>query len=597
MKNNNKNLITLFIVILCFITTLISVGFSALNQNLNVSGDVDYEEDDKVLYNVFKRAADMETYAKEYTGDHRDSFTEEPTKSIYFWYPKNQTYINSISNKMNVIFGDFCWQMFRTTDTGGVKLLYTGIYSGGKCNLTYQIGLSRFNANSSSPADVGYMYNTRYAYNSKLLTYTSVFTQKTMTSSSNYYYGTGVTYSDGKYTLTGTTQNTWENTYSSSKGLYTCRSTTNTPCSTVYYIAGGISTYMVGFEMTNGKLLNYYNTNLVFGTNYTENNGTYTLTNTTTIPREDWYNNYSTYKNYYTCGDDSTTCTDLKYIVQTNSYYYYSLSLSNNYIYAKDFTYDSGTNTYTLSSDRYQSWNMTDTDITNLATHHYTCFNQTGSCQTLSYVYYARVPSEYVSYIFYINLTGGKSVEDAVNEMLYDDNVNTTDSVIKAYIDNWYLNNMTSYTSYLEDTIFCYNRSQLNSSENGWNPDGGSISTSITFDNNSLSCTNDTDKFSVSNNKAKLTYPVGLASYIELYSYFGIRLFGMATLYDTCLGSPAYFSEMSASVNYANSAGGYGSYQVKTTYAVRPVVSLKPGTEYESGTGSKDDPYVVALLD
>ena len=287
----------------------------------------------------------------------------------------------------------------------------------------------------------------------------------------------------------------------------------------------------------------------------------------------------------------------MKYITATSNYYYYSLLVSNNYIYANDFTYNSGTATYTLSSDRYQSWNMTDTDITNLATHHYTCFNQTGSCQTLSYVYYARVPSEYVSYIFYINLTGGKSVEDAVNEMLYDDNVNTTDSVIKAYIDNWYLNNMTSYTSYLEDTIFCYNRSQLNSSENGWNPDGGSISTSITFDNNSLSCTNDTDKFSVSNNKAKLTYPVGLASYIELYSYFGTRLFGMATLYDTCLGSPAYFSEMSASVNYANSAGGYGSYQVKTTYAVRPVVSLKPGTEYESGTGSKDDPYVVALLD
>ena len=56
MKNNNKNLITLFIVILCCITTLISVGFSALNQNLNISGDVDYEEDDKVLYNVFKLA-------------------------------------------------------------------------------------------------------------------------------------------------------------------------------------------------------------------------------------------------------------------------------------------------------------------------------------------------------------------------------------------------------------------------------------------------------------------------------------------------------------------------------------------------------------
>ena len=36
--------------------------------------------------------------------------------------------------------------------------------------------------------------------------------------------------------------------------------------------------------------------------------------------------------------------------------------------------------------------------------------------------------------------------------------------------------------------------------------------------NNDLSCANETDQFSVSNNKAKLTYPVSLATHEELYT-------------------------------------------------------------------------------
>ena len=83
MKNNNKNLITLFIVILCCITTLISVGFSALNKNLNIAGDIDYEINSPTLYNVLKKEAQLGTYAKEYTDSHQDSFTENPSKSIY----------------------------------------------------------------------------------------------------------------------------------------------------------------------------------------------------------------------------------------------------------------------------------------------------------------------------------------------------------------------------------------------------------------------------------------------------------------------------------------------------------------------------------
>ena len=596
MKKHYKFYITLFIIMLSFIITLISVGFSALNQNLNISGEVDYELNSPTLYNVLKKEAQLGTYAQEYTGDHQDSMdTSLSTQKIYHWKATNDTNANAILDKWNVIFGGFCWQMIRTTDTGGVKLIYNGTPTDGQCNnegTAQQIGTSMFNTNYRSPADVGYMYNTRYTDNSKSSSSSNILTRTSMTNSTNYYYGTGVTYSSDTYTLTGTSQDTWTNTYSSSNGLYTCNSATATTCSTVYYIAGGESSYMYGFSMTGGNLVNYYNTNIVLGTGYTENNGTYTLSGTTIITKVDWFSNYSTYKNYYTCGDDTTTCSNLKYITYTDNYRYCSILVSNNYIYANSFTYDSGTNKYTLSSDRYESWNMTATDKTNLATHHYTCFNDTGVCETLSYVYCANTPS-YANYIFYINLTGGKSVEDAVNEMFYNDNVNQTNSTIKTYIDNWYSSNMTSYTSYLEDTIFCNDRSIYNLG--GWKPNGGSLLTYMYFKNyytnSDLSCTNDTDKFSLSNNKAKLTYPVGLLTYPEIYLLNNNNLRKTGQKY--WLASPYYYLSSYAKGRSVYTPGDDSNNYVNYTLGVRPAVSLIPGTEYIGGTGSKDDPYIV----
>ncbi len=58
--------------------------------------------------------------------------------------------------------------------------------------------------------------------------------------------------------------------------------------------------------------------------------------------------------------------------------------------------------------------------------------------------------------------------------MLYKDDVNTNNSTIKSAIDNWYSNNMTQYTNYLEDTVWCNDRSMDNKESNGWNPAGGS---------------------------------------------------------------------------------------------------------------------------
>ena len=77
---------------------------------------------------------------------------------------------------------------------------------------------------------------------------------------------------------------------------------------------------------------------------------------------------------------------------------------------------------------------------------------------------------------------------------------------------------MLGYDEYLEDTIFCNDRSIRNLA--GWNPNGGKTNTWLCFKEykvtNDLSCTNVTDMFSVSNEQAKLTYKVGLMSSPEM---------------------------------------------------------------------------------
>ena len=177
--------------------------------------------------------------------------------------------------------------------------------------------------------------------------------------------------------------------------------------------------------------------------------------------------------------------------------------------------------------------------------------------------------------------------------MLSSDDVNTTDSTIKFIIDAWYQNNMTSYTSKLEDTIFCNDRSIR--ALNGWNPNGGSKTGYLQFKNYSinsdLSCTNETDKFSLANAKAQLTYPVGLMTSSEMYLLNNDNLRKTGQIY--WLASPRYFSN-----GYANGSNVYASGNlyysiVNNTYGVRPSVSLATGTLYTSGDGSMASPYIV----
>ena len=55
----------------------------------------------KYLYDVLKDEAENGGLAREYTGEHHDSFTEEPSRKIYHWYANNGDEGNQVLEKNN----------------------------------------------------------------------------------------------------------------------------------------------------------------------------------------------------------------------------------------------------------------------------------------------------------------------------------------------------------------------------------------------------------------------------------------------------------------------------------------------------------------
>jgi len=91
-------------------------------------------------------------------------------------------------NNNNVIFDGFCWLIVRTTETGGIKLVFNGpINNSGGCNNYSEIsgepvntnysdvfvgkGKIYFNSNIKSPVYAGYMYNDTNRYVSGSIAY------------------------------------------------------------------------------------------------------------------------------------------------------------------------------------------------------------------------------------------------------------------------------------------------------------------------------------------------------------------------------------------------------------------------------------------
>ena len=220
------------------------------------------------------------------------------------------------------------------------------------------------------------------------------------------------------------------------------------------------------------------------------------------------------------------------------------------------------------------------------------------------------------AYVGYMFGTAGSSTYASTH-------ANTNDSTIKGVIDTWYHDNMTSYTTQLEDAVWCNDRSVVTDLVNS---NGGFYSsyTTLGYGKNAtlygptsrvgynvsntpptLKCAQDNDKFTVNANKGNgvLDYPVGLITADEIV-YAGGKYYSGSSDANSSFYlytgeyywtlSPYIFNGSYAHEFTLNSVGSlYYSY-VNYSRGVRPSVSLQPGIGMTGGgSGTAADPFVI----
>ena len=277
-----------------------------------------------------------------------------------------------------------------------------------------------------------------------------------------------------------------------------------------------------------------------------------------------------------------------------------SYTNTNTYYIAKEYTYNSSTDRFTLKDPIAVLGSAMTSDYVG-----YYTFNSTSSSDSYQYVYKitsitagsseATVGYKYVTY----GTTGKEKAQ-----------TNTNDSTIKAYLDNWYKTNIVGTTDeqYLADNVFCNDRSISTGTPSGYSNLGyGTEKTAYrwyylvadTYNNKMmLTCPQQNDAFTVNDTgkgNGALTYPVGLLSTDEIVLAGGWNTHNSGYyLYSGqywWASSPLLFNGGFARVRDVGSNGYAEDYDgVGFNGGARPVLNLKAGIQLQ-GTGTMDDPY------
>ena len=193
---------------------------------------------------------------------------------------------------------------------------------------------------------------------------------------------------------------------------------------------------------------------------------------------------------------------------------------------------------------------------------------------------------------------------------------NTNNSTIKTAIDNWYANNMTSYTKYLSTTAVYCNDREVGSGTYSATGSEFNYAAYTRLDTNktpTYDCTNDNDKFTVdaSAGNGKLTYPIALMTADEI-AYAGAQYrvnnetvwYHLNSAGESITGSTYWWllsptswggdgSAYSFIIRSLNYPGNLDCSGVGNSYGVRPVVSLKSCIKYRTGNGTSETPYEI----
>ena len=262
---------------------------------------------------------------------------------------------------------------------------------------------------------------------------------------------------------------------------------------------------------------------------------------------------------------------------------------TSKYNYGIGYTFDESTKKFTLTGTIKQlNWKDNHDEIVKIQL--YSCLNT--ACNVVYKVTsYSNDATMIVQPISYSSKTLATAQTNSIN------------STIKTTIDNWYQNNLASYTSKLANETFCNDRSVSSGS--------GYLVTPITYygarqrvyerKKPSLKCIQDNDKFNLSNSIAKLKYPISLITADEValaggvfntlnndyYLYNGNNFWTL---------SPAKYDANYSQVRIFNvlSSGGIRDWELPNTlYGVRPVINLKSDISISSGDGTATAPYKI----
>ena len=146
------------------------------------------------LYNMIKSKADTTTVI-----DYKVRSGVSGTNGIYMTTQTENNvpvyYYRGAADKVNnnIIFNNMCWKIIRTTENNGVKLIYNGTPTDGKCETQTgektQIGTSKFNTKYDDAAYVGYMFGINNTGNStsKIQAQTNTYSSTIKTYIDNWY--------------------------------------------------------------------------------------------------------------------------------------------------------------------------------------------------------------------------------------------------------------------------------------------------------------------------------------------------------------------------------------------------------------------------
>ena len=189
---------------------------------------------------------------------------------------------------------------------------------------------------------------------------------------------------------------------------------------------------------------------------------------------------------------------------------------------------------------------------------------------------------------------------------------NTNKSTILTNLETWYTNNLKTYESVIDDTVWCNDKTNVtDTSYNPWdysNVTGLGYGTNVTYygatqrlvstsgsaggTGPSLKCNGELSKI---NSKVGLITADELALAGYAYAKNNTTTYLQENATDTYWWSlsPYGFDVGSAGVWGVNGSAGYfDNYNVRGTYGVRPSISLKSTTNV-TGDGTSEKPYIV----